>query len=249
MAHYSMLDLKQYLKERDNYINLFEILNANDVPQDIRNYILDFNKKLNVPLYHQFDKGIKEILKDINNKYILTVDAYHLLNYMIRIFIEGVTKNAENVVAYTSTKVLKPDDIKYALGIYTKHPTKLINEMIERGHYNVGMYTEANKEGTKVKTAANTYIKTSIIENILREFILKDVYNRKGKTITNFHYKLNVHTDIFLAAVVDVLIQEILLSAIKIVKKQKKEMINADDIIEGMKHNNYLKVIFLELFI
>lgn len=114
----SIISLKKYIDTRDKYIHLFKELDREDIPKDVKNYILNF-LDYNIEIYHTFDKDIDNIMKNTNKNYQLTIDSYHLLNYLIYLFIEKTIKDSVTVMEHSRRKTITSDDLDYSLGIYS----------------------------------------------------------------------------------------------------------------------------------
>lgn len=239
--------LKDYVDKREKYITLFEILNDNDVPKDVRNEILSHVDNLEVPLYQDFNKGIKNILTYIKDQkkgvHKLTPDAYHLLNYIIVVFINDLIHKSEIIVAHHRKRRLSADDVEYVLGIYPRKNSKLIKYMINNAQYNVKHYIESKdiKERQSQAVRADTLIDPPKVEKYVKLIIKKDTIIGKY-TYKNDIEQIEPKAIIYITGVLDTLIENIILSS-------TKTDLNADDILKAIDGNIEIKSLLLELFI
>ena len=228
----SIMSLKSYLDTREKYMDFFKQLDQEGIPRDVKGYILTFINN-NVETYNLFDKDINNIMMQLKyNKYKLSIDSYHIINYLIYIFIQKTIRDANTVMQHVRRKTLMADDLDYALGIYPQNPSKLINKM-----------KIAGQETTDINEPREPITNTNLVDTVVRDYNI-DLANSKR----SHNYKARISKPVFsyLAAALDVLVTEILKS---VKKNRNTKLITADDILLALENNNDLRTIFLELFI
>ena len=213
--------LKSYLENRAVNIETLRTLKEKGLPLEISEYIVSYVDR-NIPVYNTFDKDINNILKSLKYKNKLSVDAYHLLNYIIYIFINKTIHDAIIVTVHSRRHTLRAGDIDYALGIYTDKPTGLINSMRKAGNEAINDFT----------------IKSNFVRLHVEPIVRNNMKNSYSTS------QLSKDSMPYLLAVMEVFVRRILKSSIK-----NKGLLTADDILTGIENNNNLKIMLLDLFI
>ena len=224
--------LRSYLETREKYIDFFKQLDQEGIPRDVKGHILTFINN-NVETYNLFDKDIDNIMSELKyNKYNLSIDSYHIINYLIYIFIQKTIIDSNIVMEHSRRCTMKADDVDYSLDIYTKKPSKLINKM-----------KVAGQQITDIYEPRESIIKTNHVNTVVRDI------NTDKKLAKQKYYRFTrISKDVvpYLTVALDVLVTEILKS---VKKNRNTKLITADDILLALETNNDLRTIFLELFI
>lgn len=239
----SLQSLKEYIDLREKYINLFVILNQNDVPMDVKNYILGFAKKIKIDNYHDFDKSLKLMAENFN--ITLTPDALHLLNYILISLIKDITRNAFLVTEYRRAKRLAESDIEYALDIYPRKNSTLVSSMLEAGADVIERLLEQKYTKNKMtkKQVVNTYLDYNVVKKWMNEYFrpmnekIKKANRKYSWDTEDVQIQANAH--IYLSAALDVFIETILSTT--------KGVVTADDVLKACQPIE-IKSILLELF-
>ncbi len=238
----SLQSLKEYIDLREKYINLFIILNQNGVPMDVKNYILEFAKKIKIDNYHDFDKSLKLIAQNLN--ITLTPDSLHLLNYILISLIKDITRNAFLITEYRRAKRLSESDIEYALEIYPRKNSKLVSSMLEAGAAVIERLLEQKYTKNKItkKQVVNTDIDYNVVKKWMNEYFrpmnekIQKANKKYSWDMTDVQIQANAH--IYLSAALEVFVESIL---------NTKGVVTADDVLKACQSIE-IKSILLELF-
>jgi histone H3/H4 len=243
-----MQALRSTLLARETYITMLLIF-KNILPRDMINHIYSYVHIKEKPTikYQNFNKGIKEISKDMKHKF--SKGGYHIINCMISVFVVKMVNMgsllAQHKRSYTITsreiqtgiRVLPHNDDGKLLKLMVSNATKAITR------YNAD-YTEIDtdrKQRRNVRTDTRLYLYPSRIETIMRQHIS----NHKDD---EFEYtRLGVGATIYLTGALDIIVKEIIMSSEKY--KTTRKIISMDSILNGCKNNETLKLLFAELFI
>lgn len=244
-----MESLRNYIDLRHKYIHLFKTLAEEDVPLDVKKLIFEKLETVPIPLYHQFDKSINAILSNMKFNKIanlkLTPDAYHLLNYILVVFINDLVSKVKLVVNYRMAKRIIAQDFEYVFGVYPKKDSKLIIDMIEDGQDALQNYEENKNLKGRRGDKAHTLIEPSVVEHEIKNCLHQEVdYVRKGKVVYMDDVQVGKESIIYLTGALDKFVETILVSSLT-----NKKMLHADDILAGCENNEEIQSLLLDLFL
>lgn len=240
----SIQALKIFIDTREKYIHLFAALDQENVPYDVKKYILEIANELKMEIYNEFDNGLKLMAKNLKIK--LTPDALYLLNYIIHVLIEDIITKSFTITQHRRAKRINIMDVEYALGVYPLKNSKLIQSMIKNGNKTIARVLEYKEEKTKKLTKAqtvNTYFNYTAIKRVIDTMINPHRYQtiKKGRKYKYNDIQLDTNIGIYMAALLDIFIKKLLLLS-------NDKTVTADVILNIIESNIEFRSFLLELF-
>jgi histone H3/H4 len=183
--------------------------------------------------YNNFHIFITRIAKSINKNINLTIEAKDILNILLKDLTIKYIKNAVELTRYAKKITIDSNTITTLTIMWIDNP-----DIIEQSHIIWDKYSQNKLKGIKKHKRAGLYLPPSRIFELFKEY-------------RGVKQKIGEPAYIFLTAIIEYIIREILLNAYNIVKSQNKKTITEEFIYLAInsKELKYLQPLFYNTII